>query len=409
MLQTTPSSSGSGIPLLDLSPAGASAGGGASGDKFSQTLGNQMDRARESVGHDNRQGVENRTKKARDNETHETQGESKAAAVDKDESAEELAVQDKEAGENALEDGKDLPLLVATLAAPLEPEAVTGKEKLIKTPSAKESSGDGQSAKQQQAMILARLGEQQLAKDSVTQSVKSELNGATMDSEGPESDVNLSQLFSARLKEMKEAGPATLRGEGAQEGRFAFGKMIAASQASARAGIDLNSNVATIPAATNTPLQSQASTAAVNLESLTLQHPVSQKGWDQAMGSRVVWMARQNIPQVQLQLNPRELGPIEIKLSLSQDQATVNFSAHHPATREALEAAMPRLREMLGEQGFNLAHSDVSEHPLRQNADNGGGREGGADAGDDQILNGVDEGLVVGEMALPDGAVDYYA
>jgi flagellar hook-length control protein FliK len=167
--------------------------------------------------------------------------------------------------------------------------------------------------------------------------------------------------------------------------------------------------------ATN-PIIAQAATAAPPSSSspvpvaMSLAVPMQQQGWDQAMGERVVWMARSNIQEAQIQLNPRELGPIEIKVSLKQDQAHVHFVAHHATTREALEAAMPRLREMLSESGLNLAQSDVSEHSFRERGEKPGSQGGGDGGGPLSLEEGADEESVVSHVAqVTARGVDYFA
>jgi flagellar hook-length control protein FliK len=142
-----------------------------------------------------------------------------------------------------------------------------------------------------------------------------------------------------------------------------------------------------------------------------LNQPMDQKGWDQAMGQRVVWMARNNMQEAQLQLNPRELGPINVRISVSNEQANVHFTAQHATTREALENAMPRLREMMQDAGLNLAQSDVS----RQFSGQGGGAMGHGQAGvaiaDPLALDDEDavESTMLHHSQVPLGAVDYFA
>lgn len=142
-----------------------------------------------------------------------------------------------------------------------------------------------------------------------------------------------------------------------------------------------------------------------------LNQPMDQKGWDRAMGQRVVWMVRNNMQEAQLQLNPRELGPINVRISVSNEQANVHFTAQHASTREALENAMPRLREMMQDAGLNLAQSDVS----RQFSGQGGGAMGHGQAGVAGAAPLVldDEDAVASTMLhhsqLPLGAVDYFA
>ncbi|MCU7906421.1 MAG: flagellar hook-length control protein FliK [Candidatus Thiodiazotropha sp. (ex Epidulcina cf. delphinae)] len=92
---------------------------------------------------------------------------------------------------------------------------------------------------------------------------------------------------------------------------------------------------------------------------LPLDTPVGQPGWDKSVGERIQWMVGQNIQQAEIKLTPPNLGPLEIKISLHNDQASVSFVAAQAPTRDALEASIPRLREMLGEINLNLANVDV--------------------------------------------------
>ena len=81
--------------------------------------------------------------------------------------------------------------------------------------------------------------------------------------------------------------------------------------------------------------------------------------WDQGLGERLVWMAGQRHQVAQLHLNPPDLGPLTITLTLERDQASAQFVCAQAAVREAIEAAMPRLRDMLAESGITLGNVDV--------------------------------------------------
>ncbi|GAB4288019.1 MAG: flagellar hook-length control protein FliK [Methylophaga sp.] len=93
-----------------------------------------------------------------------------------------------------------------------------------------------------------------------------------------------------------------------------------------------------------------------------MQNPV----WAQVMSSRVVWMAKEGVQQAELRMNPVNLGPVEVKLHVQNDQASVTFLAQQGATREALEQALPRLRESFADSGLQLAHAEVGEHQHEQ-------------------------------------------
>ncbi|WP_455216753.1 flagellar hook-length control protein FliK, partial [Kaarinaea lacus] len=95
---------------------------------------------------------------------------------------------------------------------------------------------------------------------------------------------------------------------------------------------------------------------------VTPQHP----SWGSAVGERLQWMVNQNINQAEIRLDPPELGSLEVKLVVQKDSAHVNFVSQHAAVRDAVEDAMPRLREMLNEVGLTLGDVNVSQESFKQ-------------------------------------------
>jgi flagellar hook-length control protein FliK len=107
--------------------------------------------------------------------------------------------------------------------------------------------------------------------------------------------------------------------------------------------------------------------------STTVFQPVGGDGWDGAIGHQVVMMVSNGQQDVELQLNPPHLGPLDIKLSLNQDQASLTFVAAHAPVREALQASLPKLHEMLAESGIQLAQANVQART--QNGGDGAARD----------------------------------
>lgn len=136
--------------------------------------------------------------------------------------------------------------------------------------------------------------------------------------------------------------------------------------------------------------------AAPAVISMSLSTPMHQANWGQGMAERVMWMANAKIQEAEIQLHPRELGPIGIKVSVSHDQANVSFVAQHAATRDALESAIPRLREMLSESGLQLGNADVSTRDQRGDGERPQATGGSSLHGDD---------AVEGDDALPSSEV----
>jgi flagellar hook-length control protein FliK len=117
--------------------------------------------------------------------------------------------------------------------------------------------------------------------------------------------------------------------------------------------------------------------------------------WNKEIAERVIWMHKQEIPAAELRLNPRHLGPITIRVDVTQDQATVAFTAQHAAVKEAIEAALPKLREMFSAQQLSLAEVNVSQEDTGQrqarsfaqmgsNSDRSGQKEKDEVAGNEQ-------------------------
>lgn len=88
--------------------------------------------------------------------------------------------------------------------------------------------------------------------------------------------------------------------------------------------------------------------------------------WSQAVGDKVLWLAAQNVSAAEIRLDPPELGPMQVRVSINQDQASVTFTSPHPVVREALDQQLNRLREMFSEQGLNLVNVDVSDKSFAQ-------------------------------------------
>ena len=99
-----------------------------------------------------------------------------------------------------------------------------------------------------------------------------------------------------------------------------------------------------------------------------LEARVGASGWDRGLGDKLVWMAGQKQQVAELHLNPPDLGPLKITLTLNHDQASAQFVSAHAAVREAIEAAMPRLREMLADSGITLGNANVSTDAFREQA-----------------------------------------
>lgn len=88
---------------------------------------------------------------------------------------------------------------------------------------------------------------------------------------------------------------------------------------------------------------------------------VGMPGWADQIAERTASLASQNIKQAEVQLNPQEMGPISVKISVANEQAAVTFVAQNAAVRDALDQAMQRLKDTFDSEGMELVQADVHD------------------------------------------------
>lgn len=131
---------------------------------------------------------------------------------------------------------------------------------------------------------------------------------------------------------------------------------------------------------------------------------VGQPQWTQAVGEKVLWLAAQNVSAAEIRLDPPELGPMQVRVSVNQEQASVTFTSPHPMVRDVLDQQLNRLREMFAEQGLNLVNVDVSDKSFAQQE-----REK-SESGKSQAVSEDEELAPLATTTLmPTRLVDHYA
>jgi flagellar hook-length control protein FliK len=113
-----------------------------------------------------------------------------------------------------------------------------------------------------------------------------------------------------------------------------------------------------VAAAQLQPAVLEAAQAAAAGEALTAH--VGTDAWNDQVGQKVVYMLGAEDQTASLTLNPPDLGPLQVVLSVSNGQADVTFSSNQLEVRQALENALPRLQEMMGESGIALGNATVN-------------------------------------------------
>lgn len=195
----------------------------------------------------------------------------------------------------------------------------------------------------------------------------------------------------------------------AQGGAQALGNAMAASHAVATAAVSpagptTPSSVADVSALGNiaatalpTPLASASG------HSLTLNAPVGSSGFAKELGQQITWLSGQDVKQAQIRLNPQDLGPLDVKVSVEHGRVDVAFFAQHPAAAAAVQQGLGQLHQMLGGQGLSLGHATVGQHAQQQSGSqqppqgqsaSSGDAEAGAETPVTSVLRQVAIGLV---------------
>lgn len=128
------------------------------------------------------------------------------------------------------------------------------------------------------------------------------------------------------------------------------------------------------------------------------------------VAQRLAIMSSEQIQTARIQLDPPELGSLQVKIKVQHDQVSVAFASGHQVVRDALESQTPRLREMLEQQGVELKDVNVSDQQ-EQHQQAGTGEssdDSGFASGDDWDEEVMAEQGVVTEMKS-DSLVDFFA
>lgn len=196
----------------------------------------------------------------------------------------------------------------------------------------------------------------------------------------PAAEASLAVLGRGALNENRSRTPAAF--DAAQSGVFA---LPTAGAATAVRGSEM-------PA----PVQANVPT------------PFAAPGFQQALGYQVSLLARDGIGEAELHLNPADMGPVSVQITMTGDQARVDFGADLAQTRQALEAGWAELASSLKDAGFTLSGGGVSDHARERQHSSGQGAApswtGGRERGETDVPN-----VAPVVTRRVNGAVDVYA
>ena len=140
--------------------------------------------------------------------------------------------------------------------------------------------------------------------------------------------------------------------------------------------------------------------------------PVGHAEWGDKLVGKLSWLTARNMSVAEIHLTPPDMGPMEVKVRVQNEQANITVHSANPVVRDQLELHSHRLRDMLGEQGLSLAGFDVSDSPRQQTGEQGAGDGDGSGADSTSLVAGDqdDENVSSGSLDLSwKGEVDIFA
>lgn len=287
---------------------------------------------------------------------------------------------------------------------PLQQPAVTQDVMVEQNPSAVVIPGQVQLAKPATSSVLAQADMQDSADETGF------LTSAVLDEKPVVKTVSSTQATPVL------ANADTTKGGGLEEPKATFEKMLQnLTQPEPRMKDDSFAQPAPAPATSSSSpgldslmrfSDSNTPAARSFVVQTAVPVPVGQPQWSQAVGDKVLWLAAQNVSSAEINLNPEHLGPMQVKVSVNQEQTSVSFTSHHVVVREVLDQNLGRLRDMFSEQGLNLVNVDVSDKSFSRQQGEPQNQSGQA-ANKEQVVE--DEVPVAVSSIKQQRLVDHYA
>jgi len=257
--------------------------------------------------------------------------------------------------------------------------------------------------------------------DSVNSTVKPELKSFSLNDKSPFQFSGKSDLASGNDSNiLKDAGidtakiqtsasPSSLFETQLKRGMTNSTKMETAFESLSK---PVNGAAVDTTSATNITSQSNATSPLNHVEQLqaassarfNINVQFGRMDWNNAVMDQVAKMAAQNLNFAEIQLDPPELGSLQVRVQVNQDQAAIVFNSANAQVKDALEQSASRLREMFNAEGFNFVDVDVRDQGQQQQDSDSSPLFSRSSDQEDQDVTTVDSELSV---TLESG-VDHY-
>ena len=236
--------------------------------------------------------------------------------------------------------------------------------------------------------------------------------------QGREPGIDLSTIVADAAKDAAVSADVVASMTASVDGQASqFLNLMTQTQASAQHAIAGLVNPTESVMQENSQLRAEASKTQQQFEGFDKAVNIHKSDGQQQLSEKIRWMVNARNTMAEIRLDPPELGSMQVRVNVAGDAASVSFVVQSQQAKDALADAMPKLRDMLSEQGIELGDAQVRK-------DNSSGQENGQQlagnshqgqgAGDRGENDGVDDtdGMRVIEQSISradKGGIDFYA
>lgn len=236
--------------------------------------------------------------------------------------------------------------------------------------------------------------------------------------QGRELGIDLSTIVADAAKDAAVSADVVTSMTARVDGQASqFLNLMSQTQASAQHAIAGLVNPTESVMQENSQLRAEASKTQQQFEGFDKAVNIHKSDGQQQLSEKIRWMVNARNTMAEIRLDPPELGSMQVRVNVAGDAASVSFVVQSQQAKDALADAMPKLRDMLSEQGIELGDAQVRK-------DNSSGQENGQQlagnshqgqgAGDRGENDGVDDtdGMRVIEQSISradKGGIDFYA
>ncbi|AFT94498.1 polar flagellar hook-length control protein FliK [Alteromonas macleodii str. 'Balearic Sea AD45'] len=236
--------------------------------------------------------------------------------------------------------------------------------------------------------------------------------------QGREPGIDLSTIVADAAKDAAVSADVVASMTARVDGQASqFLNLMTQTQASAQHAIAGLVNPTESVMQENSQLRAEASKTQQQFEGFDKAVNIHKSDGQQQLSEKIRWMVNARNTMAEIRLDPPELGSMQVRVNVAGDAASVSFVVQSQQAKDALADAMPKLRDMLSEQGIELGDAQVrkdnssGQENGQQLAGNSHQRQGAGDRGENDGVDDTD-GMRVIEQSISradKGGIDFYA